>query len=321
MTPRGRLGTIQLAVKNTWKQGGAMMLRFIGIVLFLWILSRIDASRALTIGRQISLPTFAASFALILAIYAVKALRWHLLVASTGATATYRDSWRLFNIGVFLGTITPARSGELLRAAYLRRAGTHGGTAVTLILLERFADVAITACLTIGGVLLLFGKVAFFWTASGTAIAGIAALLLWKLSQKTISEMSWLQFLAELKKPRMLALLGGLSLLSWILYFGWATLLARAVAIPTPIPVLISVLTIAGIVSLLPIAPVGLGTREIALVTLLAPYGVPPEHAIALGLLMFLSILLSSIPGGFIWLTSSARSRAGSKGEPEYQGT
>ncbi len=321
MTPSGRLGTIQLAVKNVWKQGGAMTLRLIGTALFLWILSRIDASRAFTISFQTSPLTLAASFTLIFAIYTVKTLRWHLLVTSIGANATYRDSWRLFNIGIFLGTITPARSGELLRAAYLRNTGIHGGTAVTLVLLERFADVAITACLAIGSVLLLFGKTAFFWTASGTAAAGIAALLLWRLSQKTIAETSWLQFLAELKRPRMLAMLGGLTLISWVLYFIWATLLARAVAIPTPIPALVAVLTIAGIIALLPIAPAGLGTRDLALVTLLAPYGVPSEHAVALSLLMFLSILASSIPGGYILLTQpSAQSRVDSKGARGDQG-
>ena len=59
---------------------------------------------------------------------------------------------------------------------------------------------------------------------------------------------------------------------------------------------------------MLPIAPSGLGTRDVALLTLLAPFGVQPEEAVALAMLMFASIVLSCPLGGYYWLTAKHRS-------------
>ena len=69
--------------------------------------------------------------------------------------------------------------------------------------------------------------------------------------------------------------------------------------IDLPAPVLIAAFTVAGILSLLPIAPAGLGTRDAALLAILLPYGISTHQIVSLSILMFMSILLGSMIGAW----------------------
>ena len=52
----------------------------------------------------------------------------------------------------------------------------------------------------------------------------------------------------------------------------------------------------------LPISISGVGVREGGLALLLAPYGVPAEKAVAIGLLWFLLNILCGLAGGLMFL-------------------
>ena len=78
-------------------------------------------------------------------------------------------------------------------------------------------------------------------------------------------------------------------------------LLSKALAIDLS-PVFIAMgASLVGLMMLLPITINGLGAREAILVTLFSAAGAPQEEAIALGLLMFATNVLSRLPGFFAW--------------------
>jgi uncharacterized membrane protein YbhN (UPF0104 family) len=278
------------------------LLKIIGVLLFVWILARVDRTALLSVLRHANLPMIAAAFAAVMLSYLTKAARWHLLVRLCGANPTFRQSWKLYNIGVFLALITPAKLGELGRAAYLRGRGMHTGTALALSITDRLADAAVITCIAMWALALLFGGM---WALIGLAAVDVVGLIMWALSRK-LAAVQWLKFLKMMRTPATMTSIVLWTSLSWALYFVWTILIARSIGIDLSALLLIATLTIAGIVALLPIAPSGLGTRDAALLTLLLPFGLASGQIVAFSLLIFLMILLSGIPGFFYWIRGTA---------------
>lgn len=279
-----------------------LLLRSIGIAIFLWILWSLNFRALLGHVRNADPLLLIASFGTIFAIYAVKALRWSRLTAIAGLKTSFREAWRLYNIGIFLGNITPGKLGEFGRVPYLRRAGLHAGTGTMLTILDRLLDVLLIAILAIASTGILFGRDWMLWSFLLGLGCGALGLVAWMQTHRLREEHDWLRFLKTLADPKHALVLIALTAIGWALYYLWALLLARSLGIfVAPLP-LLSAITITGILSLLPIAPAGLGTRDAALLALLAPFGVLPEQSVAYALLMFVLILLSSALGGWYWL-------------------
>ena len=282
------------------KTASLWLLKLIGVWLFVWILSRIDQHQLLKTIKAINVPLFALSFCLQYVLYIPKTHRWHTLVRSTGYTPTWHESWKLFNIGIFLATVTPAKLGEFGRAAYLRKHGVPTATGVSLGIIDRFADVIAIGILAVAGIIILFS---WKWAAALTALGCVCAAIGYVLFRKT-KDVSFLTFAHSLS-PAALRNIALSTIIGWIVYFAWAVLVARSLGIDVALPVLVSCFTITGIIALMPVAPSGFGTRDAALITLLVPYGVNPENAVALAFLMFVSILGSAVLGGWYYVRSN----------------
>lgn len=276
--------------------------KIIGIVLFLWILSHIGWQDIFRELQNVERDMLALSFIPLILQYIIRTFRWHLLIHTTKLQPTFIESWKLFNIGAFLAMITPAKIGELGRAVDLHRQGLHGPTAVALSLIDRIADIVVIAVLATLGIRTLFGTTVMFIVT----IIGIAffttAISVWRATRKYREGVQWLQELSGLTTVRMVFLLLATTTVGWMFYFWWGILLTRSLGIVIAPFTLIAVLTITGIVAILPIAPSGLGTRDMALITLLAPYGIAAPHAVALASLMFVTQTLFGTLGAWYWL-------------------
>jgi uncharacterized membrane protein YbhN (UPF0104 family) len=75
-------------------------------------------------------------------------------------------------------------------------------------------------------------------------------------------------------RPSSILRSGALTLLGWAGLLGQALLVAQSLSPPATASVLVSAFTLSTLVTSLPLAPSGLGTREAALLVLLAPYPV-----------------------------------------------
>lgn len=278
--------------KMTW-------LKIIGVMLFIWVLAQIDREELLRHIINADWVLLISSFFIQYFIYAAKATRWHFLVRSTGVPTSLSQSWRMFNIGIWLANITPGKLGELGKSGYLIIAGLPKVQAISLVIMDRLFDTAVILLIAIVSVGLLFG---WPWSLALLALASLTLpLLSWLLftsvKLRQLLETVGLQNLLPTLRTCNMALLA--TFVGWLIYFVWAVLLARSVGIEVPAHILIAVFTLTGILSLMPIAPTGLGTRDLALLTLLAPYGVDSSKTVALSMLMLVSILLSCSLGGW----------------------
>lgn len=277
--------------------------KLFGIALFLWILAHINREQLGTYIRESDYTLLAAALVVPFLIYLAKAARWKLLVRMAGIEMTFEDAWRMYNIGIFLGTITPGKMGEFGKAAYLQKGGVPLPMSLALVLLDRLMDVLMIGAIAIFAMWTLFGAL---WGAL-TIGAFVFLLILLKLFFKKIPRMSWKEFAVKMVTSDVAIKLLNYTLISWMLHFVWAILIARSVGITIEIPILVSAFTLTGIISMLPIAPSGLGTRDAALLTLLAAYGIQAEQAVYVAFLMFVQIIVSGFLGGWYWISGFRR--------------
>jgi uncharacterized membrane protein YbhN (UPF0104 family) len=79
-------------------------------------------------------------------------------------------------------------------------------------------------------------------------------------------------------------------------------LLARSLGLTQPLSVWFCVVPLVALAVVLPISINGVGVRENALAILLKPHGVPPEPAIAVGLLWLATSVVLGLVGGVLFL-------------------
>jgi uncharacterized protein (TIRG00374 family) len=93
-----------------------------------------------------------------------------------------------------------------------------------------------------------------------------------------------------------------LTALAYTVFFAQAWLLGRALAVDIGMTYLAMCLSIAGVITLLPISFSGLGTRDAILIALFAPLGVAAEQAVAYSALFFLTFYVGGgIVGAIAW--------------------
>lgn len=284
------------------KKGYLHALKGIGILLFVWIVAHIDRTHILEILQGADASYAALSLVALFAIYVIKTCRWHLLAVKAGSTATFYESWKVYLIGIFFATVTPAKIGEFGRAIYLKKQGMNTVAAVGTAIADRVLDAIVIGILTIPSLWILFGKLpALELLAAAVLVCGLTLLFLLRTTLGA-QLLTLVPLLRTVLLTKIAWLLLGYTLLSWCTYYIWILLIAASLHMTVPPVTLIAACTIAGIIALLPIAPSGLGTRDAALIYLLAPFGVLPESAVGLAFMMFVSILLSGIPGSFYWI-------------------
>lgn len=233
----------------------------------------------------------------------VVAWRWLLLVRSTHAEASFAELARLTLMGTSLSFVGPGMVGtEAYRVAGLART-TGVGTALASVVVERLtslAGIAVVAAtgLALGGLPMTNG----LWLtllAICAAIIGLSFATMVPAFRRLVDAVSgWLPAAVVARLGGLLvavttyaarpALLGRLFVLSVVLQglrvMGSAAL-AWGLGIEVGLATLMIVVSVGILLSMLPLTPQGLGTREIAFVALLGSIGVPAAQAAALSLL------------------------------------
>ncbi|MDX2177482.1 MAG: lysylphosphatidylglycerol synthase transmembrane domain-containing protein [Candidatus Sumerlaeia bacterium] len=215
--------------------------------------------------------------AIVLLFPLLNAARWQAALEAVGVRMGFAECLRVTMAVWPVGTLTPAKAGEFLKALAVRPGGTLG-QGVGSALAERVVDV---------GVLGAFG--AAFGLAAGSApaaLAGAAALAAalaafglarplsrrfaaarpGKLAEKLLRLAEALPALA--RSPGCFARCAGASALNWFLSMLQLWLLLRAFGAPSPLVLVVGVLPAATFAGLLPVTVAGAGTRDAALLAL-----------------------------------------------------
>jgi uncharacterized membrane protein YbhN (UPF0104 family) len=227
-------------------------------------------------------------------------------IAMTAATA----------VGVFFAQVLPSVAGEGVRAWLLVRLGSNWRTAVTSVVIDRGIGV---------GLLIVLGFVVLLLPSGLTALGGyrdvvlavygaliLAGALGLLLAPKIVSPLArwrYSRWFATLAADVHRVLLGSkgpvvlsLGCLIHAFTIGVIWLVGRAQGLALPLPdVLVLFIVMTGVV-VVPISIGGWGLRELAVVSVLAGYGVAPERALLFSVCFGLALAVGSLLGAVAWL-------------------
>jgi uncharacterized protein (TIRG00374 family) len=245
------------------------------------------------------------SISMILPITLLRAMRFF-WVAPAGALPGIGEAFKLTLVSSALNVFVPAKAGDLVKSYFVaRRSDTPTGVAIAIIVYERLCDMfgLIFWCLVgwFVGRPEVTGLPAAFWLLLGTLgvvcailISSESAAAAWrtlmmrmipdgklrKLRQLAVGWPDLLEFLRTRRKWIV-----PFSLLLWLAHLFQIWLFTIALSLNVPFTVSASLSAIALMAGQLPLTLAGLGTRDVALVVLLASY-MAPESAAAMGVLI-----------------------------------
>jgi uncharacterized protein (TIRG00374 family) len=245
------------------------------------------------------------SVGVILPITALRAIRFF-WVAPAGALPGVGEALRLTLAATALNVFLPAKSGDLIKSYFIAtRTRTSAGVSIAIVVYERLGDLfALISWCLVGwfiGRPQVPGLPGYFWIV----LLGLAAVSGVLVSSSRVAvhgrELMARAFphrrLKKLRKvaqgwPDLLLMLRGrrrwiiaYSLFLWFVHLVQIWLFTITLAAEVPFPICASLTAVALMAGQLPFTIAGLGTRDVVLVLLLAPY-MPAESAAAMGVLI-----------------------------------
>jgi glycosyltransferase 2 family protein len=269
----------------------------------------------------------AAALALAVANYALRFLRWTLLLRARAIAIPTRDSALVFVSGFALA-ITPGKIGELIKSYLLRTMhGVPVARSAPVVIAERVADLLALLVLSVVGVA-LYGVAVEIVVGSGIVIALGLVVLAWPALAHRIGELVTRPERLARYRGRVRELVDGLTALSRPTTLVWLTALSSAAwlcecigfalvvdafpgaDVPFGLATLIyAATTIAGALSFL---PGGIGVTEGAMTLLLVQgsHGVDQPTAAAATIVIRLATLWFAVALGLVAMAVVRRREA-----------
>jgi hypothetical protein len=296
--------------------------RLIGLVILAVILLRLDLEATVATLAEVRWGYLLLALAADPFLFGLKSWRWRELLQMQDIPYPVLDAFLVFVAGLFLGLVTPGRVGEMSQALYLKQdRGVLVSEGLANVLVDRLFDLYTILILGVAG--LIWFRLLPEWIL-GLLVAGTIAMVLMPLALLSERLAAWgLRLARQLPplrryetrlseatdhfqrglRPLMTARLAvplGLTLVAYALFFGQAYLLALALDLQIGIAYLAVCVSVAGVITLLPISFSGLGTRDAVLIALFAPLGISAEQAVAFSTLFFLTFYVGGGIIGFV---------------------
>lgn len=260
------------------------------LVLFLLIHNvRIDNIQKILQNTNFAI-LFFATLILFVATPALSALRWKIILKKLDCEINYQDAISLYMASLPLAKISPASSGDLIRAYYLKEK-IKPSLSIGGIIFERMLDFFVLGVFAITFGIIRGEKISII---TGMSVV-IGIIILFTLGNKIKIEKikNFLQiYKIILKNINTIILAIGCTLLLWFVIIGYIKLIFLALGTSLDFTQILATQPLIIFLSLLPISLSGIGVRESAMVFLYA--GLAPEQTI------FIVGLTYSIFGGII---------------------
>ena len=111
-----------------------------GIFLFIIILAKIDLGSILVNIKNVKLSYLALAALFSFPILLVKSYCWNYLKKKQNIYYSQKESFLMYGVGLYIGSVTPGRVGETSRILYLKRDGHSMGKSLVSLILDRMSD-------------------------------------------------------------------------------------------------------------------------------------------------------------------------------------
>jgi len=287
-----------------------LLIRLLGVILFIYILSTIDLSELWANIRNIKIEFLMYGLVFQFILLIVKGFRWHILNSGSKRAQDIVRSMGEFLESYAIGVITPGRLGELMKAGHAKEKNRVMETGIRIII-ERGIDVGFFVIVAGTAAVIAYAhlipqSIGYLISISGIIIFLFAIFLfmspaLTRLAQKTLNNIPFLKHSFQLNfrpmGPGIMLLIILLSVISNLSAFLSCYMLAIGLNFDLTFLFVSGGIAIAGLLNMLPITVMGLGTREGTFLLLFKPMAEP--LILAFSGLVF---LVAQVGGGLISL-------------------
>lgn len=293
--------------------------------VFGYLFTKIDFADVWRQAAGMDLGMAALSLLVLFVQYPISARRWHAVLRALAAPVGFGRVFLIYYIGCFFNLTLPSSvGGDAVRMWMARRGGLTVAASINSVILERVATVFGLVLLVAATQPLLLRRVPelpgtwVFPLLTVLSALGILALTMLDRVPSRFGHWRLVRGLAAVARDaRHLFLRSGnaLGVLFWVL-LGHAnlsfTVYLLALALDIDVGVVDCMVLVPPVIlfTTLPISISGWGVREGAMVVAFGFVGVADHAALALSLLWGLSIILTSLPGGIMWLMSGGKAAA-----------
>ncbi len=318
------------AFKQFLKKYGQWLLRLMGVLLLVYLFTRVDLTQLWQLLRSANLLWLLLAIVAAFWMIFFKVWRWHSLIKTQGITPPFWGAFHAYLSTYYLGLVTPSRAGEIVKAFYLTPFGLSIGRSMVSVLVDRIFDVLAFILMAILGVLILpeFSAFVSLWVVLIVLVLMVVAFFVllklgvwgrvWQWLRPKIGFLKYLKgqdevnaFMQDLKNlltPKTLLKTFLLTLASLSMVYTCAYTVAMSLAVPVGFWYLAFSMMIAGVIVMLPFSIGGLGLRDAALVTLLGLHGISEQTALAFSLLYFGVVgILLGVAGAIAWYSKPVR--------------
>jgi uncharacterized protein (TIRG00374 family) len=313
------------------KKNAIVLLKIIvSFGIFAYIFSKADISHLWETIKGAEPLYFAAAIIVYLLIQSLSAYRWYLLLKPLGMSSSYPKLLSYYFLGMYFSNFLPtAIGGDLVRIYYLNKQTRRLSGATASVFLDRdfgmaaLLFIAITSAAVAGT---KFNGVPLAAAFAIVAIAFIAAnlALFYRPSYNLLHQLLSLLKLKKVdEKVECLLnsfnsyrghwnLIWAITALSLLIQLGCAVvniLNARAIGLQTSHGWLdfLVLIPATGLISMVPLSLNGMGWREASYVVLFQAVGAKQTQALTLALLWLGVLVLTSLPGGIIYILQGGR--------------
>jgi len=250
---------------------------------------------------------------------ALRTWRWRVLLGPYARPWRFSELLALYAQSIAAGVVTPGRVGELAKGVMVARRGAPLGAALLCTVIDRMADLGFLAVLAGGALPLVVlapsrGGLWIWVLAAGTFAA---MLLLWWVAASPRGEPLRRRLVLSVEgsaaKPaeapgatgepaadpvrgfgRGVALRAALLTVgSWAVTYAGNYCFGLGLGLPLSYLEMAGISAVASLVASLPISIAGAGTRDAAMIAILAGYGIGSAQAVALSMLMLSNVLFA----------------------------
>lgn len=302
---------------------GTNWIRWIGVLLLIILIWRIDFSDTFALLRKISLPLFALVILLNIPQVFIKSYRWRGLLHAQKIPYGILPAFLSYFGSIFIGLLTPGRLGELIKSLHVSQdCNVSKSRALSSVLVDRLFD--LYALLLVGGAALLsrsrsLGNMIALAESAVLLILPLVILLngslfhwleklaakLGKWGRALFAPESWLVELRTALKELSIgvALLAMFwTVLAYAVFFEQCYLLAQSLKVNAGFLQISYAVALGSLVTLIPISISGLGTREATIIAYLGTVGVSSQLSLGFSLLIFVAFYVAGgLLGAIAW--------------------
>jgi len=295
------------------------------IGLLVLLATQVDLARAIQALAGVSWQLLAAVLALILVARVLAAYRWYALLKQMDSAIAFGNIVRLVFVSGFVGYFLPGTLGiEALRIYGFARATGNAALAVTSVAVDRVLGMFALILLALGGLPFLPdalpSEVAYAgWVGLALLTAAVAAALQPRLRPLALRLLGSFQLVQDVLR-KAFGMLDAYRTRPWALLWNAVVALgfhllrcaavgigAAAFGVELPVAVYVAVTPLITILARIPISIAGLGIQEAGFVYLYGLFGMPPEVALLLSLVIRACTILSAAPGAWFYMVRGIR--------------